>query len=328
MMKTVVLAAAFAALSAPSLSAAVELTGIAAKVNGRVITKREVFFHLAPTIGMLRARYPRMGEQFQKEFKKAQDEVLEQLIENQLVLSRLEDGGAQIPDHVIDEEVNRIIREVFKGDEKEFRKHLSETGMTRRDFRESQRKAILVQAFKSQQFKDVPPATPKEVRARFNKRKDDLRERSEDEITFQKIFIPAVDQANPTATPDDQLALAEDLAKQIREGADFDEIAKQHSAGAFADNGGHWKDTPRLDLDAGFGDIIFDAPKDEVVGPLKDPRGFTIVKVLGIKKGPSPPFDQKMRDRMRQEVEIEKRSERYQNWLLLLKRGAMVERKI
>ena len=327
-MKKVVLAAVLAAFSVPSLPAAIELTGIAAKVNGRVITKREVYFHMAPTVSLLRAKYPRLGEQYQREFLKAQEDVLDQLIENKLVLSRLEDGGARVPDHVIDEEVARIIREVFNGSEKEFRKHLGETGMTWRKFRESQREAILVQAFKSQQFRDVPPATPSEIKKRYNERREELRDPATDKISFQKIFIPSIDPEDPTSTPDDQLAFAEDLAKQLREGADFTELAKKYSAGAFAAEGGIWNDTPRPDLETGFADILFDSKKGAIEGPLKDPRGFTIVKVLGIKKGPSPPFDKTMRERMRVEVEIERRSERYQEWLLLLKRNAMVERRI
>ena len=90
----------------------------------QVITKKEVALLLAPTVGLLQAKYPRRGEQFEKEFKKAQNDVLDGLIENQLVLSRLEENGARIPDHVIDEEVNRIIREVFDGNEAEFRDNL------------------------------------------------------------------------------------------------------------------------------------------------------------------------------------------------------------
>ncbi len=327
-MKPVVSAAFLAALSVTPLTAAVELTGIAAKVNGHVITKREVYFHLAPTVNMLRAKYPRLGEQYRREFQRAQEEVLERLIENRLVLSNLEDKGLKVPDHVIDQEVNRIIREVFNGNEDEFRKHLDQTGMTRRAFRESQREAILVQAFKSQQFRDVAPSTPDEIRKRYKERKHELRDRSKDLITFRKIFIPSADRDNLAATPEDQLALAEEIAGKLRDGADFPEMARKHSAGAFAENGGLWEDTPRTDLETGFADIIFDAEKGTIVGPLKDPRGFTIVEVLGIKTGPAPPLDKEMRERMRREVEIEKRSDRYQKWLELLKRNAMVERRI
>lgn len=327
-MKILVVPAVLAAFSALTLHAAVELNGIAAKVNGQVITKKEVALLLAPTVGLLQAKYPRRGEQFEKEFKKAQNDVLEGLIENQLVLSRLEENGARIPDHIIDEEVNRIIREVFDGNEAEFRENLRKSGMTRRAFRESQRKKILVQAFRSQQFKDVAPASPGEIEKHYKERRTDLRDRAKDTITFRKIFIPAIDSQNPASTPDDQLALAELLAEELRGGDDFGEKAKEYSADAYAEEGGLQENVPRIDLDPAFGDIAFDAKPNTVVGPLKDPRGFTIVRVASVKLGPAPPLDKKMRERMRQEVEIEKRSARYKDWLTLIKRNAMVERRM
>ena len=60
---------------------------------------------------------------------------------------------------------------------------------------------------------------------------------------------------------------------------------------------------------------------------MKDPAGFTIVKVSKKSYGPSPPLSE-VRERMRQEVEIEKRSARYKKWISGLKRNAMIERRI
>ncbi|NNM30224.1 MAG: hypothetical protein HKO57_11945, partial [Akkermansiaceae bacterium] len=243
------------------LFGAVEINGIAAKVNGKVITKKEVNFHLAPRLALLRAKYPRRGEAYLTELKKAQDAVLEGLIDNKIVLSELEGKGAQLPDHVIDVEVQRIIREVFNGNEANFRKSLQESGMTMRAFRESQREKFLVQAFRSQQFGDVSPATPAEIEAHYRSRRNDLRDRSKDTLVFQKIYIPAVDPNRPGANPDDNLAFAEAIANQLKNGADFAEHAKQHSADAFAEEGGMWPETSRVDLSPAFAEVLFEAPQ-------------------------------------------------------------------
>jgi peptidyl-prolyl cis-trans isomerase SurA len=327
-MKKLSASLAIFAIAAPPLSAAIPLNGIAATVNGTVVTRKEVYFHLAPTIGQLQARYPRLGEQYQKEVAKAQNEVLEQLIDNKLVLSKLEELDAKIPDVVIDEEVDRIVREVFNGDEKAFRENLERSGMNRHSFRESQREKILVQVIRQQQFKDVAPASDAEIKAHYNKRHHDLRDRSQDTITFRKIFIPAADPDNPAATPDEQLALAEKLAADVQGGADFAQTAIAHSAGAFAAEGGLWEDEPRPNLEVGFGDIVFDTPEGQIVGPLKDPVGFTTVLVIKKTYGPAPALDKKMKERMRSEVEIEKRAERYDEWLQFLKRSAMIKRNL
>ena len=304
-----------------------EVNGIAVKVNGKVITKKEVAFHMSPTVSLLRAKYPKPTQEFQKEFLEAQEDVVERLIDNKIVLSQVERDQGQIPEHVLDEEVSRIAREVFHGDKRAFRDSLEESGMTMRSFRESQREKILVQAYRSQQFGDVAPPTSEEIRAHYNKKKKDLRERSKDTLTFQKIFIRSTDPNRPGATPDDQLEFAESIAKQIRNGSDFAELAKKHSADAFADQGGVWPETSRLDLSSAFAEVLFDSPTGVVTGPLKDPYGFTIVKVIKKNYGPAPSFSE-VKERMRREVQIEKRASQYDKWIKILKRNAMIERQV
>jgi peptidyl-prolyl cis-trans isomerase SurA len=313
--------------SSLAASAAVELNGIAAKVNGKVVTKKEVAFHMAPMMGILRAKYPRAGEAYQKELREARDKVLDRLIENKIVTSELERKGAAIPEHVIDAEVKRIISELFNGNEKEFRKSLKESGMNMQGFRDSQKEKILIQAFRSQQFNDVPPATSREISNHYNKRKLELRDRSLDKVTYRKIFLRAIDPDTPGSTPESQLALAEDIAKELRAGGDFAELAIEHSDGAFASDGGLWEDEERINLSPAFAEVIFESEPNTIIGPLKDPAGFIIIKVLKKSYGPSPPLS-KVRDRMRQEVEIEKRSARYNKWMEVVKKSAMIERRI
>ena len=319
---------ATAALAAPLIAAPIPLNKIAAVVNNKTITTREIAAHLAPKVNELRTKYPRQGEQFHKALIEARDKVLEQLIEDKLVLSKLEELEASLPDHLVEQEVDRIVRENFNGKESEFRSYLKKNNITWRSFQKSQKEKILVSIFKQSQFKNVAPATDAEIKAHFSKRAHDLRDRTKDKLTFRKIYIPAADKDNPAATIKEQFVLAEKLAAQIKGGADFATTAIAHSAGAFASEGGLWEDTLRTDLEVGFGDIVFDTAIGSVVGPLRDRLGFTIVKVLKKSHGPSPAFTKEMRERMHAEVEIEKRSSRFDEWIKLLKRTAMIERKL
>ena len=314
-------------VAAPLTAAPVPLIKTAATVNGKLISTREVEQTLAPAAAALVAKYPRRGEQFRKALAEAREEALDQLIEHKLVLSSLEEKKLQIPDHIVKQDVDRFIRRNFDGDESEFRKFLAASRMTRREFEKSQQEKMLVQAFKSEKFKDVAPATEAEMKTRYKERAGALRDQTKDRITFRKIYIPAVDRNNPLANTEDQLALAEKLCKEVKEGADFGATAQAHSAGAFATKGGLWENTTRSDLEVGFADIIFEIPEGSIVGPLRDKLGFTIVKVEKVVHGPHPPFDKEMRERMRNEVEIEKRSARYADWIKILKRTAIIRRK-
>lgn len=308
-------------------AAPVELNKIAAKVNGKVVTSKEIDFHMAPVMGLLHAKYPRRGAEYDKEIREARAGILDRLIDNKIVLSELERKGAAIPEHVIDGEVKRIIGELFNGSEKEFRKSLAESGMNMQGFRESQKEKILIQAFRASQFNDVPPATAAEISAHYKKRRGDLRDRSKDKVTYRKIFIRAVNPDRPGSTPESQLLLAEDITKELKDGADFAELAKEHSNGAFADSGGLWEDEERINLSPAFAEVIFESKTDSIIGPLKDPAGFIIITVIEKKLGPAP-SKTKVEDRMRQEVEIEKRSARFKKWMDATKRNAMIERRM
>lgn len=305
----------------------IEITGVAATVNGKVVTKKEVRSLMAPTVSLLRTKYPRGGEAMEMEFQKAQNDVLEQLIENKIILSELEERGAALPDYVIDQEVNRITTEIFNGSEAEFRKNLQESGTTMRAFRETQKEKILVQALKGQQFsRDVVPPTPEELKAQYNKRKLEYRDRTKDKITFQKIFISAAGDT-PESTPETQLELAEQVANNLRNGADFALTAKKYSDDAYAEDGGLWPESARTDFDPSFAELLFQADLNSVEGPYKDPRGFTIVEVVAKKYGPSPPLS-KIKDQIEREIKAEKYDERYQRWIKTLKRNAIIDRRM
>jgi parvulin-like peptidyl-prolyl isomerase len=304
------------------------ITSIAAKVNGHAITVKEVDTLLAPRREVLQTMFPRQGKMYQQRLAQERSQILEQLIDKELLLSEVKDLGGQIPDHIVEQEMERIIRENYDGKEAEFEKFLSETNLTRRSFREQQREQMLVQAYRSQQFGDIPPPTEQEIREQYQERKLALRNRVEDKIDFQKIFLRANDRFDPNITPENQLALAEKLTADLKAGADFTELAKKHSDGAFASEGGFWRETPRTDLSLSFGDALFEQSEEgDLVGPLKDPAGYTIVKILSIDYGPIPPLsDEEVYERMKNEVNIEKRSAKYERWIQTIKEHAMIER--
>ncbi len=304
-----------------------EVNGIAAKVNGQVITKNEVSFMLAPIYSQLAAQFPRRGPQFEAEFTKAKSGVIQELVDRQIILDEFKQIGASIKPHLIDEEVKRQMRELYNGDEVKFREELKRSRLTMEGYREMTREKMVVQAMRAQQFSDAPPPLPNEIQNEYNEVRKTLRDVTKDVITFQKIFIPASDPENPLANSETQLTLAEDIAKQLADGKDFSELAKAHSKDAFATEGGLQENVPRTDLSAEFAAIIFDSPKGKIVGPLMDPQGFTIVKPIEIQFGPAPPLDE-VREMIEERVRRKKTSMQYEKWIESRRKRAMVDIKL
>jgi peptidyl-prolyl cis-trans isomerase SurA len=306
-------------------SGPVEVNGIAAKVNGRVITKNQVSFMLAPVFAQLATQFPRRGAQFEAKFKETKANIIQELIDRQIILDEFKQLGASIKPNLIDEEIKRQMRDLYNGDELKFREELKRSRMTMEGYREMTREKMVVQAMRAQQFSDAPPPLPNEIEKEYSEIKPSLRDVTKDVITFQKIFIPASDPQNPLATPETQLALSEDVARQLAEGKDFTELAKGYSKDAFAESGGLQENVPRTDLSPEFAAIIFDAPVGKVAGPLLDPQGFTLVKPIKIDLGPAPPLDDKIRELVEQRVSKKKTSAQYERWIESKRKRAIID---
>jgi peptidyl-prolyl cis-trans isomerase SurA len=307
----------------PARSQAVEVNGIAAKVNGSVITKNEVAFMLSPIFAQLATQFPRRGPEFEKQFAEAREKILQELIDRRIILDEFKQLGANIRPHLIDEEVKRQMRELYNGNETLFREELKKSRMTMDGYREMTREKMVVQAMRAQQFADAPPPLPNEIQNEYNEVKNTLRDVTKDKITFRKIFIPSADPENPVATPETQLALAEDIAKQAKEGKSFEELAKTYSKDAFAEQGGLQENLPRTDLSPEFSAILFDAPENNVVGPLLDPRGFTIAVVISKALGPAPGLAS-VRPMIEERVRRKKTSAQYDRWIESRRKRAMI----
>ncbi len=303
----------------------VEVNGIAAKVNARIITNNELNFMLGPIYAQLATQFPRRGPVFEAKFKETREKTLQELIDRQIILDEFKQLGAQMNQNAVDNEVKRQVRELYNGDEAKFREELKRSRLTMDGYRDMTREKMIVQAMRAQQFADAPPPLPGEVNREYEKVKLSLRDISQDKITFRKIFIPAADVQNPLATPDSQLTLAEDLVKRIESGADFGELAKEFSRDAFAADGGVQKNVPRTDLSPEFAAIVFDAGEKKVVGPLLDPQGFTIAEALEIQPGPSPPLSDEIRRMLEERVTREKTSKQYERWIESKRKKAMIK---
>lgn len=309
----------------PTRSGPIEVNGIAAKVNGKVVTKNQVSFMLAPVYAQLVTQFPRRGPQFEAKMNEAKNGIIRELIDRRIILDEFKQLGATIKPYIIDEEVKRQMRDLYNGDEKKFREELKRSRLTMDGFREMTREKIVVQEMRALQFSDAPPPLPNEIQKEYNEAKPMLRDVTKDVLTFQKIFIPASDLQNPLATPETQLALAEDIANQLAKGKDFSELAKSNSKDAFAEAGGLQQNVPRTDLSPEFAAIVVEAPVGKILGPLLDRQGFTIVKPIKVALGPSPALTDKIRATMEERVRRKKTSAQYERWIEGKRKRAMID---
>jgi peptidyl-prolyl cis-trans isomerase SurA len=307
------------------LAQAREVTGIAAKVNGRVVTLNEVNYHLTPYREQLDAQMPHKTEAYKKLIGKARADILDSLIERELILSEFHHKiKGQMPAHAIDSEIKRQIIELYNNSRSEYVKALRESGMTTQQHRKETEKKLIVQAMRAQQFADAVPPLPGEIQEEYNKNKLKMRDITGDALEGHKIYIQKSDPNNPLITPEIQLQLAEDITEQIKKGKDFEELARKYSADSFAQDGGKVEKTPRTDLSPAFAAILMETDEGVLLGPLEDARGYTIVRVDKKYYGPVPPLS-KVKDAIESRVRARKNKAKQDRWIKRLMDNAMID---
>lgn len=294
---------------------------IAAKVNGDVITLNELMIKVAPSQSVLMSRYPRRGVAFQRQLNELRSSILDELIDRAIIFTEFKDRVSSFPDHQIEDEVKRIVQNVYKGDEDLFKKYLKATNLTRDQFKEQQRKELLVQIVRSQQFGDVAVPKEKELREEYNLWKVINRDRTKDIGTYRRIYL----HKNRGGGPLSQLTLAEEITKELKNGGDFNGLAKKHSNGSHAEQGGVWKDIPRTDLAMEFGTLLFETSGSEIMGPLEDRIGFNIVQVIERKPGPAKLFGE-VRDEIQRRVTSNKKKSNYEKWMKKMRSRAVIKK--
>lgn len=314
----------------PMPGGAFEVNAIAAVVNGRTITKSKLGFLMSRDYAILAAQFPRRGAEFERQVLEARNKILQELIDREIILSEfkeLEKKGANLPEKAVDREISRQIRESYNGSDALFQEELKRARMSREAYRKMTKEQLIVEAMRFEKISEAPPPLPNEIQKEYNEIKNTIRDITKDKITFNKIFLPRQDADNPLSTPESQLALAEQLVLDINNGADIAELAKKHSRDAFAAEGGFQKDLPRTDLAPEFASILFNHKPGEIVGPLEDPAGFTIVKVVAISPGPAPSLSE-VKEQIDGRVRRKKSAVAYEKWIESKRKIAVIVKKI
>jgi parvulin-like peptidyl-prolyl isomerase len=294
---------------------------IAAKVNGDVITLNELMIKVAPSQSVLMSRYPRRGAAFQKQLEELKSSILDELIDRAIIFTEFKDRVRSFPDYQIEDEVKRVVQNVYNGDEELFKKYLKATNLTRDQFKEQQRKELLVQIVRGQQFGDVAVPKENELIEEYGRWSITNRDRTKDLGTYRRIYL----HKNRGGGPFSQLKLAEDIVKKLNKGGNFKDLAKQYSNGSHAEQGGVWKDIPRTDLAMEFGTLLFETDGSDIMGPLEDRIGFNIVQVTARKLGPAKPFTE-VRDEIQRRVISDKKKSNYQKWMKKMRARAVIKK--
>ena len=246
--------------------------GIAAVVNGEVITYSQVRSLSAPREKLLRSQFT--GKDLEKKLIEVRELALKDLIDRRLIIQAFKKESYQIPDHIVDQRVHDIIRESFGGDRNTFIKTLEAQNYSLGEFKEKELERIMVQAMRSHNIKTNSIISPTKIEDYYRKHREEFT--SKEQIKLRMIMIPG---QKDTASAPAQKALAEEVLGKLAGGAEFDRIAQVYSEDSTKDNGGDWGWIERNTLAAPLEKFAFNMPIGRISNIIDYAGNYYIIKV-------------------------------------------------
>jgi peptidyl-prolyl cis-trans isomerase SurA len=305
-----------------STTHAERVDGVAATVNGRVITKSDVKAQVAVQEKMLSVIYANDTAKRDSEIARVRREALDALIERELILAEFETkGGAMRPEYVEDD-INNIVREQFGGDRSKFIAELTKAGLTLNRFRESREKMMVVQYMRSQLDTRMNLFKPSEVVNYYNKNDAEFREPGA--VNIRTITIPKY-SPEPEATLETQRKLAEEIRTKIVNGGDFAALAKAYSQDSKAPDGGAWGWVDETSIRAQYAQAARSMKPGQVTPVIEDVAAFVLVKLEDLKLGKKKPLEE-VRAGIEKILRMEAGKAEQDAWVEGLKKGAVIRK--
>ena len=246
--------------------------GIAAIVNGEVITYSQVRALSAPREKLLRSQLT--GKDLESKLLELRQLALRDLVDRRLVIQAFKKESYQIPDHFVDQRMQEIIRESFGGDRNTFVKTLEAQNYTLGEFKQKEMERMIVAAMRSHNVKTNSIVSPTKIEDYYRKHHEEFT--TKEEIKLRMIMISG---QKDTASAPAQKALAEEVLGRLASGAEFDRTAQVYSEDSTRDNGGDWGWIERNTLAAPLEKFAFNMPVGRISNIIEYAGNYYILKV-------------------------------------------------
>jgi peptidyl-prolyl cis-trans isomerase C len=264
----------------PAKPVPAQLPEVLARVNGEDVTRAE-FEQLIKNMEMSQGREV-PAERRNEIFRGA----LDQLVTYTVLAQEIKARRIAVADAEVDTFVQSV-RQRFPNEDA-FKKALGERGMTEQKLRDDARMNMSINQLMEAEAAAIQPATEAESRDFYQK---NPKEFEQPEAVRASHILIAADQNDETAKTKAR-AEAEAVLKKARSGADFAQLAKQHSSDGSAQQGGDLDFFERGRMVPAFDEAAFALQTGQISGVVETQFGYHIIKVTDRRAGSVVPFEQ------------------------------------
>ncbi len=294
------------------------IDGVAAVVNGGVITFSQVQEVSGPRERTLREQYT--GQELIDKIKEARLSALNDLIDRELIVQEFKKKEYSLPEYVVDDQIQNIVKDDFAGDRQAFMRTLNAQGFTINKFRDMQRDKVIVGAMRQNSVKGNFTATPQQIQAYYEANK--LEFATPEQLKLRMIVLNAdpLDANSAESTR----KMAEEIREKVKGGADFGTMAKTYSMDGTAETGGDWGLIDRKTLNQQLTDVAFALAPGQTSQVVQIGDSFYILNCESKKESGVIPLLE-VRDGIEKKLEQVQRQKATQKWIDTLREKAFIK---
>jgi len=248
-------------------------------------------------------------------------DVLRGLIDRQLLLEKGKELGITAETEVV-KRLDDIRKQMKLATMEDLEKAAAAQGMSFEDFKQNLKTDIITQQVIQHEVSPHINVSNEDIRRFYEKHKADMAHG--EEIRLSEILISTDDAGNDETKIAAAKAKAEDILKQIRAGASFEDLAKKVSQDPSAAQGGDLGGFARGKLAKQLEDTTFAMKKGDISDVIRTRQGFVILKVTDHLQAGTPAFSE-VEDRVRDAVYMQKMQPAMRDYLKKLREEAYID---
>jgi parvulin-like peptidyl-prolyl isomerase len=268
-MSTLLLSSLAGAAGAGVASAEV-VERIVAKVNGEIITLSELELEVQQAIERLGpAATP---EEELKRRTELQKQILDRMIDNKLVIQVAEERGLKVPARYFDEWKKNVMDQMKITTEEDFLRQVELQGTTVDALKKQFEEGLLVQEVRRMEVDSKVSVSEPEIQERYRQHIADYTEPAK--IRLREIVVKF-----DSATEVEEGQKIRQILQEIKQGADFAEMARMHSESSSRDAGGDLGFFNKGELTEALDSAAFALEPGQVSDVIRMESAFYLIKV-------------------------------------------------
>jgi foldase protein PrsA len=242
-----------------------------------------------------------------EEYVQLRDQIVSYLVQRAQFAEEAEERGIEVEEEQVDKRLNQLVQQFFDGNKKRYEKQLKDNGVTEDQVRSD----IRAQLIQEELFKDVTKdvkVSDAEAQKYYGQNKEQYQ-------------TPAQRDIRHILVKKNQKALADSLASQLRDGASFPKLARQHSQDPGSKKAGGKLEISKGQTVAPFDKVAFSIARNRISDPVKTQFGWHVIEALSaVKPAKTTPYKQ-VKEAIRQQLLQTKKNEKSSSYVEDLKKS-------